>query len=89
MLCSLRYVLSSGIPISWKWKMLAASPASALPLVKTSRKCSMVPAPPEAMTGIESSVLSLARASQAKPCLQPSWFMLVKRISPAPRSWAS
>ena len=35
-----------------KWKRLAAKTASALPVVKASRKCSALPAPPEAITGI-------------------------------------
>ena len=38
--------------MSLKWNTLAAKAASAFPFVKTSTKCSIVPAPPEAMIGI-------------------------------------
>ena len=49
----------------------------------------VLPAPPDAMMGIESLSLSIASASQANPVLTPSWSMLVNNISPAPRSCAS
>jgi hypothetical protein len=45
----------------------------------------MVPAPPEAIMGIVFSVDILARASFAKPDLEPSWSIEVNSISPAPR----
>jgi len=35
-----------------KWKSEAASAASACPALNTSAKCSGLPAPPEAMTGM-------------------------------------
>ena len=51
----LRYCFRSGMVISPKWKTDAASAASALPNVKASRKCSFLPAPPLAITGIDTS----------------------------------
>ena len=41
-----------GIAISRKWNRDAASTASALPSTNASRKCSRLPAPPEAITGM-------------------------------------
>ena len=41
------------MPICPKWNTLAAKAASALPQVKASLKCSMVPAPPLAMMGMD------------------------------------
>ncbi len=58
-----RYFLRSQIPISPKWKTLAANAASAFPKVKASRKCSLVPAPPDAMMGMPTSTDKRARAS--------------------------
>ena len=72
-----------------KWNTLAARAASACPWAKTSRKSSFLPAPPLAMTGMVRNDANRLRASQAKPCFTPSWFMLVKSISPAPRSFTS
>ena len=42
--------------------MLAAKAASAFPLVNTSAKCSILPAPPDAITGIFTISESLANA---------------------------
>ena len=70
-------------------KTLAANAASAFPFANVSRKCSMHPAPPDAMTGIVSKSARVERASLAYPFFTPSWFMLVKRISPAPRLFTS
>ena len=72
-----------------KWKMLAASAASALPRPKTSAKCAAEPAPPLAITGICTASLTAAVSSQSKPSRIPSVSMLVSRISPAPRDSAS
>src|ERR1700731_3181223 len=69
--------------------MEAASAASALPAEKTSTKCWALPAPPEAMTGIETDSEIPAVSSQSKPAPVPSRSMDVSRISPAPRSSAS
>ena len=44
--------------------------------MKVSRKCSFAPAPPDAITGMESSSESLRSASFANPCFTPSWSML-------------
>src|SRR6185312_16907173 len=72
-----------------KWKMLAASAASARPAPNTSAKCCALPAPPDAMTGICTAALTAAVSSQSKPVRMPSVSMLVRRISPAPRCSAS
>ena len=80
---------NSGISISPKWKTLAAKAASAFPLMNASLKWRMFPAPPLAIIGMGSFSCNSARASMAKPFFTPSWFMLVKRISPAPRSATS
>src|SRR5436190_53248 len=64
--------------------MDAASAASASPSVKTRRKSSGPPAPPEAMTGIWVARETARVRSQAKPCCTPSVSMEVSRISPAP-----
>ena len=52
--------------------MLAAKAASALPILNTSVKCSIVPAPPDAIIGILTVSESLAKALLAKPFLVPS-----------------
>src|SRR5258708_20767277 len=69
--------------------MEAASAASALPVVNTSMKCSALPAPPEAITGIDTAPAMEAVSSQSKPCLVPSQSIEVRSISPAPRDSAS
>ena len=74
---------------SEKWKTEAASAASARPRVNTSRKCSNVPAPPDAITGICTAVDTAAVSSQSKPARVPSRSIDVSRISPAPRASAS
>lgn len=86
---SLRYCFKSLIRISPKWKTLAAKAAPAFPLENVSRKCSIFPAPPEAITGICNVSAKVARASFAYPSFTPSCVILVKRISPAPRLSAS
>ena len=53
-----------------KWKMLAASAASALPpgtVAEDSTKCAAEPAPPLAMTGICTASQTRAVSSQSKP----------------------
>ena len=57
--------------------------------VKTSTKWSSVPAPPDAMTGIETARDTAAVISQSKPTFVPSRSIDVSRISPAPRDSAS
>ena len=50
-----RYFFTSGMGYSLKWNMLAASAASARPL--RSQPAAPLPAPPEAITGIETFLL--------------------------------
>jgi len=69
--------------------MLAASAASARPLPNTSTKCPAVPAPPLAITGICTALLTIAVSSQSKPPRIPSVSIEVSKISPAPRDSAS
>ncbi len=79
---------SSRESVTPKWKMLAASAASALPRPKTSRS-----APPaRAPAGDDRNLHGLAdRRGQlaVEAARMPSVSMLVSRISPAPRSSAS
>src|SRR3984957_9929354 len=70
----------------WKWKMEAARAASACPSRKTSTKWLTEPAPPEAMTGIETACATARTNSQSKPARVPSWSIEVSKISPAPRA---
>ena len=72
-----------------KWKTLAASTASASPSMMPSAKCSSVPTPPEAMTGMGTARATARVSARSKPSLVPSRSMLVRRISPAPRRAAS
>src|SRR5262249_24405291 len=84
-----RYDLSAATPRSWKWKIDAASAASARPVVKTSWKCANVPAPPDAMTGMGTADETAAVMSQSNPARVPSRSIDVSRISPAPAAAAS
>jgi len=70
-----------------KTKIEAAKHASA-PAKNASLKCSILPAPPLAMTGI-SSALKIRVKFNSKPFLTPSQSIDVSKISPAPRSCAS
>ena len=70
--------------ISLKWKTLAANAASAHPFLKTSIKCSIFPAPPDAITGIFTILDNLLNALFENPFLVPSWSIDVNKISPAP-----
>src|SRR6185312_5906379 len=72
-----------------KWKMEAASAASAWPARNTSTKSFAPPAPPEAITGICTACETAHVSSQSKPMPVPSRSMEVSRISPAPQASAS
>src|SRR5205085_3951313 len=67
-----------------KWKMLAASTASALPSSTACARCSRLPAPPEAITGTDTASDTARVSARSKPSRVPSRSMLVRRISPAP-----
>ncbi len=67
-----------------KWKIDAASTASAPPTVTPSARCSSVPTPPEAITGTGTASATARVSSRSKPWRVPSRSMLVSRISPAP-----
>src|SRR5215471_5600300 len=84
-----RKVLASAMVCRPKWKMEAASAASAPPSISPSRRCSRDPAPPDAMTGTVTASATARVSSRSYPSLVPSRSMLVRRISPAPRSTAS
>src|SRR5262249_12244050 len=86
---SRRYAFRAATAWSLKWNTDAASAASARPVVKTSTKCSNVPAPPDAITGIDTADETAAVSRQSKPARVPSRSIDVSRISPAPRSAAS
>ena len=64
--------------------MLAASPAVAFVVLNKSLKSSIEPAPPEAITGTFTALLTAFTRSKANPFFVPSLFIDVKRISPAP-----
>jgi len=66
------------------WKIPAAKAASALVFSKTSEKCSTLPAPEDAITGIETLSRMWLTSSMSKPLLVPSLSMQLRRISPAP-----
>ena len=80
-----RYSFKSLIFRMPKWNSVAARAASACPTVSASRKCSILPAPPLAITGTPTSSAIARVTSSAKPLPTPSQSMLVSRISPAPR----
>ena len=65
-------------------KIVAANTASALPIEIASFRCSNVPAPPDAMMGIETLFDTTFNSSRSKPLLVPSLSILVSKISPAP-----
>src|SRR6185369_4808354 len=71
-----------------KWKMLAASTASALPSSSTSAMCSSLPAPPLATTGTPTDSLMRRVMTRSNPAFVPSASMLFNTISPAPRDTA-
>src|SRR6266704_2052905 len=71
-----------------KWKILAASTASALPSSRTSAICSRLPAPPLATTGTPTASLIRRVMARSNPALVPSASMLLSTISPAPSETA-
>ena len=81
---SLRYFLRSGMAISPKWNTLAARAASALPWVNASRKCSIFPAPPEAMIGMPESAI---RHSTHPQYSDASWAAMYRGIGTAEPCW--
>ena len=83
------YSFTSRMVSSPKWKTLAANTASASPSMMPSAKCSSLPTPPEAMTGMFTARETARVNARSKPSLLPSRSMLVRRISPAPRRAAS
>ena len=60
------------MPISRKWKSDAAKTASALPFVNASLKCSILPAPPDAMTGMLTLSETARVSSRSYPAFVPS-----------------
>src|SRR5690606_19875279 len=64
--------LASAILYSPKWKMLAASTASAPPLSTPSARCCRLPTPPEAITGMSMASVMRRVNSISKPLLVPS-----------------
>eukprot|EP01022_Parablepharisma_sp_SALTPOND_P016322 TRINITY_DN2380_c0_g1_i1.p1 TRINITY_DN2380_c0_g1~~TRINITY_DN2380_c0_g1_i1.p1 ORF type:complete len:563 (-),score=94.78 TRINITY_DN2380_c0_g1_i1:1050-2738(-) len=77
--------LICGMVYSPQCTMEAMSAAEALPLVSASAMCCGLPAPPEAMTGMDTfSTMSRVRSS-SQPSLVPSASMELRQISPAPR----
>src|SRR3569832_2477703 len=84
-LCCFMLHFVSFTPYSPKWKMLAASTASARPSFTPSTRCCSVPTPPLAMMGM-STASEIARvSSRSKPLLVPSRSIEVSSSSPAPR----
>ena len=69
--------------------MEAAKAASARPLWNTSMKSRADPAPPDAITGMETALATNCVNSQSKPALVPSRSIEVSMISPAPQAVAS
>ena len=58
--------------ISPKWNTDAPNAALALVFLKTSAKCSFVPAQPEAITGMFTASQTLPVISMSNPALVPS-----------------
>src|SRR3989338_4815488 len=83
--CSAINCLACCTVYSPKWKMLAASTASAPPSFTPSARCCKLPTPPLAITGISSASVTARVSARSKPFFCPSRSMLVSRISPAPR----
>ncbi len=69
--------------------MEAASAASALPSVNASSICCIVPAPPDAITGILTSSPIFLLSMLSNPALVPSASIEVTSNSPAPLLYAS
>ena len=76
--------------ISPKWNTLAARPAlTSGTVLNRVEKSSMLPAPPEAMTGTRTASQIRSRSSRSKPPFTPSVSMELATISPAPRATPS
>mmetsp|Transcript_11287 Transcript_11287/g.27659 ORF Transcript_11287/g.27659 Transcript_11287/m.27659 type:complete len:279 (-) Transcript_11287:904-1740(-) len=69
---------------SRRWKMPAASAAEQAVALNTCVKCSGLPAPLDAMTGMVTAPLTARTRSRSKPWPTPSLSMQLSRISPAP-----
>src|SRR5512140_3378342 len=82
-----RYAFASCTVCFPSWKIDAASAASAIR--SPSARCSRVPPPPEAITGIVTASQTRSSSSRSYPAWVPSRSMLVRRSSPAPRAAAS
>src|SRR5438552_790767 len=67
-----------------KWKIDAASTASAPPSSAPWARCSRVPTPPLAMTGMLTASVTARVSSRSKPSRVPSRSIDVSKISPAP-----
>src|SRR5512139_2570358 len=83
--CCFMYFFASSIPYSPKWKMLAASTASARPSFTPSTRCCRLPTPPLAMMGMSTASEMARVSSRSKPLLVPSRSIEVSSSSPAPR----
>ena len=81
--------LASATVCSPKWKIEAASTASAPPSSTPSTRCSSVPTPPLAMTGTSTTSLTARVSARSKPSRVPSRSIEVSMISPAPSRTAS
>ena len=68
----LRCSLTAWIGISLRWKIPAANADSALVFSNTSEKCATLPAPLEAITGMETALLTVLINSRSNPELVPS-----------------
>ena len=75
--------LTASIGTSALWKIPAARAASALVFSKTSEKCSTLPVPLDAITGMLTFSRMWLISSISKPLLVPSLSMQLRRISPA------
>src|SRR5262245_11267797 len=69
MLWAARYAFASATRYSPKWKIEAASTASARPGASASTRWSRLPAPPEAMTGMVTLCPIASRSSRSYPSL--------------------
>ena len=78
--------LTLAIGTSRRWKMPAARPADAPVRSNTSTKCSGLPAPLLAMTGMVTASVTMLMSSVSNPAPVPSRSMQLSRISPAPRA---
>src|SRR5215218_4335352 len=70
---------------SRKWNTLAARTASA-PATTAGAKCSLAPAPPLAITGMDTAPRTARSIFRSNPALVPSKSIELSRISPTPSS---